>query len=138
MPGRRRLNIISQGDRVRKLRRIIANSYGNVAVPGAAFTVAIIALASGGLDFMSVSNQRAALQTLADNASLAAVRELAVTSQDEFRIKAVAAAYVQNGDMPIDLVQTRVNFDTREVQVNLTAKPSSKPALGPPPPQRSV
>ena len=125
MPGRRQLTKISQGDRVRKLRRIIANSYGNVAIPGAAFAVAIIAVASAGLDFMSVSNQRAELQTLADNASLAAVRELAVTSQDEFRIKAVAAAYVQNSDMPIDLVQTRVNFETREVQVNLTAKPKS-------------
>lgn len=110
---------------MRKLRRIIANSYGNVAVPGAAFTVAIIALASGGLDFMSVSNQRAELQTLADNASLAAVRELAITSQDEFRIKAVAAAYVQKSGTPVDLVQTRVNFDAREVRVDLTATPNS-------------
>lgn len=125
MPGWRRLTENSQGDCVKKLRRLYANSFGNVAIPGAAFIVAIIALAGGGLDFMSASNQRAELQTLADNAALAAVRELAVTSQDEVRIKAIAAAYVQKSATPIDRVNTRVDFDTREVTVDLTAKPSS-------------
>jgi Flp pilus assembly protein TadG len=82
-------------------------------------------LVGGGLDLLSVSNQKSSLQTLADNAALAAVQEMAVSTQNEFRIKAVAAAYAKGGDFPLNSVTTNVNLEEREATVALAAKPRS-------------
>lgn len=108
-----------------KLGRIQSRDDGNVAVPAAAVIVALIALVGGGIDLMSVSNQKSSLQDLADNASLAAVQEMAVTTNNEFRIKAVAAAYASSSDLPIESVVTAVNLEDREATVEITAKPRS-------------
>ncbi len=109
-----------------KLRSILSDRSGNVAVPGAAAIIAMIALVGGGLDVMSMSNQKSSLQDLADHAALAAVQEMAVTAQDEFRIKAIAAAYVQSSDLSIESVRTKVDLKERQVSVLLTAKPLSQ------------
>lgn len=108
-----------------KLGRIQSRDDGNVAVPAAAVIVALIALVGGGIDLMSVSNQKSSLQDLADNASLAAVQEMALTTNNEFRIKAVAAAYASSSDLPIESVVTAVNLEDREATVEITAKPRS-------------
>ena len=109
-----------------KSRSIFSDRSGNVAVPGAAAIIALIAMIGGGLDIMSVSNQKSSLQDLADHAALAAVQEMAVTAQDEFRIKAIAAAYVQSSDLPVQSVRTNVDLEARQVNVVLTAEPRSQ------------
>ena len=78
---------------MKKIFRIFSNKDGNVAIPGAVLFVAVLALVGGGLDLMSVSNQKSELQEIADGAALAAVREMAITSEDIPRIKAVAEAF---------------------------------------------
>ena len=117
------------GRRVIKLGHLFRDLRGNVAVPGAAIFVVIISLVGGGLDILSVSNQKAELQDLADHAALAAVQEMAISSQNEFRIKAVAAAYAQGSDIDVQSVNTNVDLEAREATVNLTAKPRSHFAI---------
>lgn len=95
----------------------------HAAAPGAMFFVVLVILIGGSLDLMSVSNQKSSLQTLADNAALAAVNELSITSQDIPRVKAVAAAYTKKTDLDILSVNTRVNTDLREVTVSIDAEP---------------
>lgn len=108
-----------------KLGRIFRDLHGNVAIPGAAIFVVVISVVGGGLDLLSVSNQKSELQDLADHAALAAVQEMAVSSQNEFRIKAVAAAYAKSSDINVENVNTNVDLEAREATVNLTAKPRS-------------
>lgn len=108
-----------------KLGRILRDLHGNVAIPGAAIFVVVISVVGGGLDLLSVSNQKSELQDLADHAALAAVQEMAISSQNEFRIKAVAAAYAQSGVIPVESVTTRVDLEAKEATVDLVAKPRS-------------
>jgi len=108
---------------MRKLLGLISDRRGNAAAPGAMFFVVLVILIGGSLDLMSVSNQKSSLQTLADNAALAAVNELSITSQDIPRVKAVAAAYTKKTDLDILSVNTRVNTDLREVTVSIDAEP---------------
>lgn len=124
-------NHTRRGQRVNRLRRKFTDSSGNIAVPGAVVCVVLMAVIGGSLDLMSVSNQQSSLQDLADNASLAAVQEFAVSTGDEARIKSIAAAYAQSGEASanINSIETRVNLEEREVYVSVTAEPRSNFAL---------
>lgn len=112
-----------------KLSRRFTDNSGNVAVPGAVICVVLMGLVGGGLDLMSVSNQQSSLQDLADNASLAAVQEFAVSSGDEGRIKAIAAAYAESGEVTVNRMTTDVNLEEREVKVTVSAEPRSNFAI---------
>ena len=105
------------------LRHIGKDCRANIAVPGIAIVAMFMAMIGGGLDLMSVSNQKSSLQDLADNAALAAVQEMAVVNGQEFRIKAIAAAYVDAGEFEIISTRTDVDMDERQVTVNVIAKP---------------
>ncbi len=106
---------------MRELCSFLSSRRGNVAAPGAIFFVVIMVAIGGSLDLMSVSNQKSTLQDLADNAALAAVNELAVTSEDVARVKAVAQAFVERSDMNILSVNADVKTDLREVTVKISA-----------------
>ncbi|MCR9224365.1 MAG: pilus assembly protein [Hyphomonas sp.] len=108
---------------MKKIVRIFSKNDANVAVPGAVIFVAGLALVGGALDLMSVSNQKASLQELADNAALAAVREMAITADDSTRIEAVAKSFSARTDLLIESVVTDVNLEDREIRVDLTARP---------------
>ena len=108
---------------MKKINRIFSNMNANVAAPGAVLIVALLALVGGGLDLMSVSNQKAALQDLADNAALAAVQEMAITAQDAARVEAVALSFTDHSDLLIATVDTKVDLEQREVTVSLKANP---------------
>ena len=108
---------------MKKVFRIFSKTDANVAAPGAVMFVGLLALVGGGLDLMSVSNQKSALQELADNAALAAVREMAITSEDSARIKAVAVSFAERSDLLVEVIETDVNLKEREVRVDLTARP---------------
>ncbi|MCR9269607.1 MAG: pilus assembly protein [Hyphomonadaceae bacterium] len=110
---------------MKRKHRIFSDRSGNIAVPGAAIIIMLIAMVGGGLDLMSVSNQKSSLQDLADGAALAAVQEMTVSTENEFRIKAVAAAYAQSGEIAIKSVTTTVDLEKREATVELTADPRS-------------
>ena len=108
---------------MKKIFSIFSMSDANVAIPGAVLFVGLLALVGGALDLMAVSNQKSALQEVADNAALAAVREMAITADDSERVKAVAASFVERSDLLIEKVETSVNLLDREVRVDLSARP---------------
>lgn len=108
-----------------KLNHILASEHGNVAIPGAAILVIVFGIVGGALDLMSISNQKSSLQDLADNAALAAVQEMAVSAQNEFRVKAVAAAFVESSDLEISRVNTTVDTKERRATVEISAKARS-------------
>ncbi|MEO1324506.1 MAG: TadE/TadG family type IV pilus assembly protein, partial [Pseudomonadota bacterium] len=110
---------------MRKLNGLFSNRRGNIAAPGAIFFVVLMVVVGGTLDLMSVSHQKAALQDLADNAALASVNELAVTSEDVERVRAVAQAFVERSDLNIISVDADVNSDLREVTVTIAAEPKT-------------
>ena len=110
---------------MKKIDRIFSRTDANVAVPGAVIFVAALALLGGALDLMSVSNQKSALQELADKAALAAVREMAITADDKQRIEAVARSFSERTNLLIQSVVTEVNLEDREVRVDLTARPNT-------------
>lgn len=110
---------------MKKFSHLFSNRRGNVAAPGAIFFVVILLLVGGTLDMMSVSNQKSSLQDLADNAALAAVNELAITSDDAARVKAVAASFAENPNLKILSVNTTVNLELREVTVAISAEPKT-------------
>lgn len=110
---------------MKKIFRIFSNKDGNVAVPGAVLFVALLALVGGGLDLMTVSNQKSELQDIADGAALAAVREMAITSEDVPRIKAIAEAFAKSGAIELKTVTTTVDVQNREVQVDLVSAAKS-------------
>lgn len=110
---------------MRKLGRLFSNRRGNVAAPGAIFFVVFLVLIGGTLDMMSVTNQKSSLQGLTDNAALAAVNELAITSQDVARVKAVAEAFAAKSELKILSVSTSVDLDQREVTVSVSAEPNT-------------
>lgn len=110
---------------MKKIFRIFSMSDANVAIPGAVMFVGLLALVGGALDLMSVSNQKSALQDLADNAALAAVHELAVSVEDTSRAEAVALHYAQSSEWTLTKIETDVDLDAREVTVSLAAKPNT-------------
>jgi Flp pilus assembly protein TadG len=122
--GGRRL-IQTLGTSVLKLNHILASEYGNVAIPVAAILVIVFGIVGGALDLMSISNQKSSLQDLADNAALAAVQEMAVSAQNEFRVKAVAAAFVESSDLEISRVNTTVGTKEGRATVEISAKARS-------------
>ena len=108
---------------MKKIRSIFSDLRANVAVPGAVLFCGLLALVGGGLDLMSVSNQKASLQELADSAALAAVHELAVTDEDAERVKEVARYYAESSDWELTKFDTVLNLEAREVTVSLASKP---------------
>ena len=101
-----------------------AHQSGNVIVPFALIGVVLVTAVGGGLDLMSVANQKSSLKSLADNAALSAVNELAIVSNDTARIKAVAEAYVdRNAEGESIAVSTDVDWEARTVKVSLNAEP---------------
>ncbi len=110
---------------MKKIDRIFSDIQANVAAPGAVLLVALLALVGGGLDLMSVSNQKAALQDLADNAALAAVHELAVSAEDATRPKEVARYYAETSQWALTMFDAQVDLQAREVSVTIAAKPNT-------------
>lgn len=108
-----------------RLFGLFSDRRGNVAAPGAIFFVVLMVVIGGSLDLVSVSNQKSSLQQLADNAALAAVNELAITSQNIARVEAVAASFADKSDLDILSVRTDVNTELREVTVTINADPST-------------
>lgn len=106
-----------------KIRSFMSDCWGNFAVPGALFFTVAMVMAGGTLDLMSMSNQKSSLQSLADNAALAAVSELAVTGQDVERIKSVAKSYEPTSEFNILAFDAQVDLTERQVTVSIDAEP---------------
>lgn len=107
---------------MKKIARIFSDLQANIAAPGAVMLVALLALVGGGLDLMSVSNQKASLQDLADGAALAAVHELAVSTEDATRPKEVARYYAETSQWDLTKFDAQVDLHAREVTVTIAAK----------------
>ena len=110
---------------MKKFWCLFSNRRGNVAAPGAIFFVVLLVVIGGTLDMMSVSNQKSSLQDLTDNAALAAVNEMAITSQDAARVKAVAESFAGKSGLKILSVNTSVDLEQREVTVAISAEPKT-------------
>ena len=85
----------------------------------------LVGVGGGAMDFMSVSNQRSFLKTLADNAALSAVREMTITSNDAERIAAVATAYVSQNQRGEEISIAPV-VDTAKYSITVTLTTNAK------------
>ncbi|MEQ8300423.1 MAG: pilus assembly protein [Hyphomonas sp.] len=104
--------------------RFVHCQSGNIVVPAALASVVMIAAGGGAVDMMSVTSQKSALKSLADNAALSAVREMTIVSDDPERIAAVAIAYVESSRDGANVsVQPKVDMKERTVTVALTSEP---------------
>lgn len=84
-------------------------------------------LIGGLMDYMTVSNQKAALQDLADAAALSAVREFALSTDNPDRIEFVASAYVASVRATPDITSTPVaDPDTGRITVTVEAPPNAR------------
>lgn len=108
-----------------RFKHLLSSAAGTIAVPAAITIAALLLLVGGALDMASVSNQKSTIQDLADNASLAAVNELAISADDVDRIKQVALAYATNGNFQINSLHSIVNLESREVTVDISVKPKT-------------
>ena len=91
-------------------------------IPGAISLLGTAALIGGLMDFMTVSNQKVALQELADKAALNAVREFALSTDNPDRIEFIASAYVASVGGDPGIVTTPVaDADARRLHITLSA-----------------
>lgn len=95
-------------------------------VPIALIGMVLVGVGGGALDMMSVTNQKTSMKMLADNAALAAVREMTIVSDDPERIAAVAMAYVEGSRKDAGIRATpTVDMNDYTVTVALSATPKT-------------
>jgi Flp pilus assembly protein TadG len=96
-----------------------------MALTAAMVTPCVFAVILGGVDYISVANQRVLLQSVADRAALASAQELVVANSSQERISAVAAAYVEANYAGAHTTSTQVTENGKAVKVSLTAEPQA-------------
>lgn len=80
----------------------------------------------GVVDYMSLSNQKHALQGVADRAAIAAAQELIVFKGSDGRVDAVASSFVKvNYTTKPATVAARVIDDGKAVEVSISAEPQT-------------
>src|SRR5690242_18790351 len=88
--------------------------------------VAVSVFVGGGIvDYMSLRNQQAALQDVADRAAIASAQELVVFKGSEGRIEAVAKTFVDANYKRDHEAGAEVINDGKGVKVTITAKPQT-------------
>lgn len=80
---------------------------------------------AGGVDYISVSNQRVLLQSVADRAALASAQELVVAEGNDERVAAVAASYVNANYDGAHTTSARVIENGSAVEVTIVAMPKT-------------
>jgi Flp pilus assembly protein TadG len=109
------------------LKRFYRNEVGNILVPFSIMFVLVMGAGGGALDFMSVSSQKSALKSLADNAALSAVREMTISTDDPQRIKAIATAFVRQSPRGEEIrISSKVDMKEQTVRVALEVDPKTR------------
>lgn len=91
-------------------------------IPGAVGLLGFVCVCGGVMDYVSVSKQRAELQSIADSAALSAVREMSISPDNKQRIEFVASAHVAAlaGD-PNVRPDAVADLEARRLTVSVTA-----------------
>jgi Flp pilus assembly protein TadG len=88
--------------------------------------MAVVAFVGGGIvDYMSIANQKHALQGVADRAAIAAAQELIVARNDDARISSVASSFVDANYARTHTTNAAIIEDGKAVQVTIAAKPQT-------------
>ena len=105
------------------LRRLADSSNGNMTIlmMGAIGLAAFIT--AGVIDFMSLTNQKQSLQSVADHAALAAAQELIVSAGTDERVTAVAQRFVDASYSETHTTTAEIIDDGRAVRVSIVAAP---------------
>lgn len=103
-----------------------ANSKGSMTLYMGGFMLVAAFIVGGVVDYMSLSNQKHALQGVADRAAIAAAQELIVFKGSDARVDAVADRFVQvNYTAKPATVAARVIDEGRAVEVSVSAEPQT-------------
>lgn len=101
---------------------LITDTRGATLAPAAIMLVAAFIAVGTAIDMRVLSNQRAELQRVADDAALSAVRELAITATDEDRIEFIAQAYVAKfATHPETVADPDADLENNELTLTLKA-----------------
>lgn len=110
---------------VRALRRFAANSRANMTILMAGGISVGMFIAANAIDYISLTNQKQALQSLADRAALAAAQELVVSQASNARVTAVANAFVSASYSGAHQTSATIIDSRKAVRVEITADPKS-------------
>ena len=96
-----------------------------MALTAAMVMPCVFVVLGGGVDYISVSNQRVLLQSVADRSALASAQELVISSGASERVAAVAARYVDANYDGAHTTTARVIEDGKAVEVSIIAAPQT-------------
>lgn len=108
------------------MRNFGANSKGNMTIFMGGLMLVAAFIIGGVVDYMSLSNQKQALQGVADRAALAAAQELIVFKGSDARVESVAQSFVDvNYTAKPQKSEARIIDDGKAVEVIIVAEPQT-------------
>lgn len=107
------------------LRRLTTSKSGNMTILMGGVMFAAACLIAGVVDYMSVSNQKQALQGVADRAALAAAQELVVSAGSDTRVSAIAASFVDANYKAPHATAAEILEGGQAVTVSISAEPKT-------------
>lgn len=108
------------------MRNFGANSKGNMTIFMGGLMLVAAFIIGGVVDYMSLSNQKHALQGVADRAALAAAQELIVFKGSDARVESVAQSFVDvNYTAKPQKSEARIIDDGKAVEVIIVAEPQT-------------
>jgi len=113
------------------MRGLLRSRRGNIALTAALVLPCAMLVVGGGVDYLSVSNQKVLLQAIADKAALASAQELIfaqetiLMSRDDLRVTAVAESVVSANFSGAHTTTARVLEDGGGVEVSVSATPQT-------------
>ncbi len=108
------------------MRNFGADSKGNMTLFMGGVMLVAAFIIGGVIDYLSLSNQKHALQGVADRAALAAAQELIVFKGSDKRVDAVAQTFVGvNYTAKPHVTGARIIDDGKAVEITITAEPQT-------------
>lgn len=106
-------------------RRFLASRKANMTILMAGGISVAMFIAANTIDYISLTNQKHALQSLADRAAIASAQELVVSQANDARVTAVAQAFVNASYSGAQQTSATVIDSRKAVRVTVTAEPKS-------------
>lgn len=119
-------------DLKRLLDHILGNRRGNVAVTTALALTVLVTLAGGVVDYSFASRNKSGLQAIADNAAIAAAREvsLANTNAGQIRQAALAAADKEIASQRARNITRQVTVSSDKANIEVKLEQTFRPFFG--------
>jgi Flp pilus assembly protein TadG len=105
------------------VRSFSANRSGNLTVMMLGIMAVVVFIVGGVVDYMSLRNQQADLQDVADRAAIAAAQELVVFKGSNDRVDSVAETFVDANYARVHTTDAEIVNKGKGVRVKVTSKP---------------